>query len=227
VYLCDKSNYDNVAMMYTNSAICQMSLWLQLLLLIGTFIVTVNPLVVPPTTTKSYRWMYLASVDIRRQRKLSFTLWNPNQKKHHLTHKFGDSMEMSKLEEPQLKSLCSTRRNWIKMGAKLVTIQQLTMGVSEPALAKSDCYTDCYKNCKLIAPKDDIYCKESCTEYCNQEDRQDGLSGSISSDKGEVGILGGSFGTGTVVKGQDKPPSLGRIPGLDFTSESGKKMIGY
>ena len=48
------------------------------------------------------------------------------------------------------------------------------------------------------------------------------MSGSTSSAGGEVGILG----TSTVVKGEDKPPSV-KIPGLDFTSDKGKKMIGY
>jgi hypothetical protein len=41
-----------------------------------------------------------------------------------------------------------------------------------------------------------------------------------------VGLLGGTFGTGTVVKGEDKPPSI-KLPGLDFASESGKKLLGY
>jgi hypothetical protein len=54
----------------------------------------------------------------------------------------------------------------------------------------------------------------------------DGLSGSISASSGEVGILGGTFGQGTVVKGQDKPPSV-TLPGLDFTGESGRKLLGY
>eukprot|EP00956_Cyclotella_meneghiniana_P041501 scaffold229275_cov75-Cyclotella_meneghiniana.AAC.1 len=83
---------------------------------------------------------------------------------------------------------------------------------AEPTFASTDCFSDCLKNCKLIAPKD----------YCAQEDRTDGLSGSTSSAGGEVGILG----TSTVVKGEDKPPSV-KIPGLDFTSDKGKKLIGY
>ena len=39
--------------------------------------------------------------------------------------------------------------------------------------------------------------------YCIKN-RADGLSGSVSSASGEVGILGGTFGQGTVVKGEDK-----------------------
>jgi hypothetical protein len=52
--------------------------------------------------------------------------------------------------------------------------------------------------------QDPDYCTESCTAYCAQEDRTDGLSGSVSAQNGEVGILGGSFGKGTVPKGEDK-----------------------
>jgi hypothetical protein len=29
-----------------------------------------------------------------------------------------------------------------------------------------------------------------------------------------------------VVKGEDKPPGI-KIPGLDFTSDKGRKLIGY
>ena len=96
----------------------------------------------------------------------------------------------------------------------------------EPALAEADCFTDCFKNCRMIAPKDLSYCQVTCKEYCDQTDRNDGLSGSVSSSGGEVGILDGTFGTGTVVKGEDKPPSLA-LPGLDFTKGDGKKLIGY
>jgi hypothetical protein len=53
-----------------------------------------------------------------------------------------------------------------------------------------------------------------------------GLSGSVSAEGGEVGILGGTFGTGTVVKGEDKPPAVS-LPGLDFTSNKGRQMLGY
>jgi len=134
------------------------------------------------------------------------------------------------------------------------------------AIAPADCQKDCIKNCKLIAPKDTSgYCENNCNEYCAQTDRTDGLSGSVSSTGGEVGILGGSIpGSGTVVKGEDKvravtelnnvtnclllgyfnprikpfsfrsvslrstfqPPSV-KLPGLDFNSASGKKLLGY
>jgi len=74
--------------------------------------------------------------------------------------------------------------------------------------------------------QDDKYCTDTCEEYCAQEGRTDGLSGSVSAQNGEVGILGGSFGQGTVLKGEDRPPSI-KVPGLDFSSDIGKKLIGY
>jgi hypothetical protein len=116
---------------------------------------------------------------------------------------------------------------FVKTSVITLATKVILWDTAQSAYAKPDCYTDCYKNCKVLAPKDDVYCSQSCMEYCSQDDRQDGLSGSVGAEGGEVGILGGSFGTGTVVKGQDVPPSLGKIPGLDFTSESGKKLIGY
>ena len=45
------------------------------------------------------------------------------------------------------------------------------------------------------------------------------------SEGGEVGILGGTFGQGTVVKGEDKPPAI-NLPGLNFNSDEGRKLIG-
>jgi hypothetical protein len=95
-------------------------------------------------------------------------------------------------------------------------------GTISPANAATDCMKDCLKNCKQVAPKDPEYCLENCRGYCDQDDRNDGLSGSVSSDGGEMGILGIS----TVVKGEDKPPSIS-IPGLDFNSEKGRKLLGY
>lgn len=56
----------------------------------------------------------------------------------------------------------------------------------------------------VCSKKDKQYCSDTCTDYCAQPDRTDGLSGSVSAENGEVGILGGSFGQGTVPKGEDK-----------------------
>ncbi|VEU40596.1 unnamed protein product [Pseudo-nitzschia multistriata] len=100
------------------------------------------------------------------------------------------------------------------------------LGSPAPASAEPDCFKDCLKNCLIIAPQDKTYCTDTCTSYCAQTDRTDGLSGSVSAENGEVGILGGSFGQGTVPKGEDKPPSI-KLPGLDFSSGNGKKLIGY
>jgi hypothetical protein len=73
-----------------------------------------------------------------------------------------------------------------------------------PVLAVADCFQDCVKNCRKVAPKDPEYCLTNCKDYCEQDDRTDGLSGSVSSSTGEVGILGGTFGQGTVPTGEDK-----------------------
>jgi len=97
------------------------------------------------------------------------------------------------------------------------------MGIAPfEANAAPDCYKDCLKSCNLVAPKDPEYCKSNCQSYCDQPDRTDGLSGSVSSEGGEVGILGMT----TVPKGEDKPPGI-KIPGLDFSSDKGKKLLGY
>lgn len=101
----------------------------------------------------------------------------------------------------------------------------LGVGMSHPRDASAqqpDCMTDCLKNCKKIAPQDAAYCLDTCKSYCEQDDRTDGLSGSVSSDGGEVGLLGRN----TVTKGDDKPPVVS-LPGLDFSSEKGRKLIGY
>ena len=126
-------------------------------------------------------------------------------------------------------STTSSRRDLLFQYGTAAIVSATTMLVGGPtvAWAKADCFTDCFQNCKKLAPQNLDYCKESCQEYCDQPDRQDGLSGSVSADRGEVGILGGSFGQGTVPKGADKPPTLLQLPGLDFKSESGKKLIGY
>ena len=111
--------------------------------------------------------------------------------------------------------------------AAAAAFASLLFGTTDEAwAAQADCMTDCVKNCKLIVPNDtSSYCQDSCREYCNQPDRRDGLSGSVSADGGEVGILGGTFGQGTVVKGQDKPPQI-KLPGLNFDSGEGKKLLG-
>lgn len=128
------------------------------------------------------------------------------------------ALTASALSPSFLSSSMSSRRQAL---SSIVTVALPTLTV-----AAADCYKDCFKNCKEIAPKNPEYCQATCQEYCEQDDRTDGLSGSVSNTGGEVGILGGTFGTGTVVKGQDKPPSVS-LPGMDFMSDNGKKLIGY
>ena len=88
----------------------------------------------------------------------------------------------------------------------------IPMVLVPPVHAVIDCNQDCVSNCNRVAPGSQDYCKTTCTEYCAQTDRQDGLSGSVDASKGETGIFGGSI-DGTVRRGDDKPPSLmGIIP---------------
>lgn len=105
--------------------------------------------------------------------------------------------------------------------AALLTGIATTLAAPAVALAAADCMTDCIKECKLIAPKNPEYCLDSCKSYCDQPDRTDGLSGSVSSAGGETGPLG----TTTVTKSDDHPPQI-KLPGLDFTSDKGKKLLG-
>ncbi|KAL7472022.1 hypothetical protein ACHAXS_012337 [Conticribra weissflogii] len=149
------------------------------------------------------------------------------------------SMSLSEQNEISNRSSSSCpRRSFLSDVTRISGVAAFTsmmMGTSPlEAGAAVDCFADCLKNCKLIAPKvfvqslcsmgvnDPEYCQSNCKEYCDQPDRTDGLSGSISSTGGETGILG----TSTVVKGEDKPPQV-KLPGLDFTSDKGKKLIGY
>ena len=125
-------------------------------------------------------------------------------------------------------SVTSTRRSFFAaavrdVAAPVVGIAVASASQPQPAAAKeADCFEDCFKNCKLIAPRDQQYCLDTCKDYCDQPDRRDGLSGSVNSEGGEMGILGLT----TVVKGEDKPPEF-KMPGLDFSKGSGKKLIGY
>jgi hypothetical protein len=100
--------------------------------------------------------------------------------------------------------------------AALLTTGQVMIGAAVatplPAFAEPECFKDCFKNCKLIAPKDPDYCLATCKEYCEQDDRSDGLSGSVSATSGEVGILGGTFGQGTVPKGEDRVSATMCVP---------------
>ena len=58
----------------------------------------------------------------------------------------------------------------------------------QPVSAASDCMKTCVSNCDRVAPGSGSYCKDSCVEYCAQEDRKDGLSGSVSTEGAEFGF---------------------------------------
>jgi hypothetical protein len=86
---------------------------------------------------------------------------------------------------------------------------------ARPAYAAKDCYLDCITNCNRVAPGSGEYCKSSCNSYCLQDDRRDGLSGSVSSEGSELGWASAydlsSRVTGqqrAVPYGEDRPPSL-------------------
>ena len=124
------------------------------------------------------------------------------------------------VEDADGDAFLSSRRSFF--ATAVMTASSALLFSQEASAKEVDCFQDCFKNCKLIAPKDQQYCLDTCKEYCDQTDRRDGLSGSVSSEGGETGILG----LNTVVKGEDKPPEI-KIPGLDFSSGKGKKLIGY
>lgn len=133
-----------------------------------------------------------------------------------------DGLTVTSLPPTCSRTMATTNRRSV--------VASLWCGMSSFPLAASaapaDCMTDCVKNCKIVVPQDTSnYCQDSCRDYCDQPDRRDGLSGSVSAEGGEVGILGGTFGQGTVVKGQDKPPQF-KLPGLNFDSGEGKKLLG-
>ena len=97
---------------------------------------------------------------------------------------------------------------------------------SQTALAaglKKDCIKDCVSNCNRVAPGSGSYCDGNCRDYCAQDDRRDGLSGSVDNSGGEIGWLsaydyvgrarstlvgGGDKYTKAVPYGEDRPPAL-------------------
>jgi len=88
--------------------------------------------------------------------------------------------------------------------SKFLIVGSILGGIQiSSATAAIDCNRDCYKNCVIVAPGSDDYCKASCTDYCQQDDRHDGLSGSVDSSSGETGLFGGSIDRNTI---SDRPP---------------------
>jgi hypothetical protein len=56
------------------------------------------------------------------------------------------------------------------------------------ANAALDCLQNCRQNCGRLAGGSKEYCEDSCSEYCAQDDRKDGLSGSVGSEGAEFGF---------------------------------------
>jgi hypothetical protein len=135
----------------------------------------------------------------------------------------GAVMALSPPLQQQRRALFQSGVSFLVASSTTAAAVSVILAQPSVAHAATDCYQDCLKNCRLAAPQDTSgYCTENCRDYCDQPDREDGLSGSVSSEKGETGILGFY----TVPKGADKPPMI-NLPGLDFTSSAGKKLIGY
>lgn len=91
------------------------------------------------------------------------------------------------------------------------------------ASASKDCFTDCSSNCNRNAPGSAAYCKDTCTEYCAQPDRRDGLSGSVSSEAGEVGFASAFDYTNRLTNRLNANVEYGRdrlppVPGLEGTA---------
>lgn len=91
-----------------------------------------------------------------------------------------------------------------------------------PALAAKSCMLDCVDNCNRVAPGSVRYCENSCVDYCDQDDRRDGLTGSVSSAGAEVGWLSAydpqRFLPGAAPRavpyGEDRPPALPDVFGV-------------
>ncbi|EOD25798.1 hypothetical protein EMIHUDRAFT_450387 [Emiliania huxleyi CCMP1516] len=87
------------------------------------------------------------------------------------------------------------------------------------ALAAADCLQTCRKNCGRLAAGSRDYCESSCVDYCAQDDRKDGLSGSVSTEGSEFGFAS-SFKNPLApqkptVYGDDKPPGLPDVFGVN------------
>jgi hypothetical protein len=62
----------------------------------------------------------------------------------------------------------ASRRAWLQQTAAGLT----SLAVAAPAVAANpDCFTDCQRECLVLAPKDTLYCRETCRDYCEQPDR--------------------------------------------------------
>ena len=104
------------------------------------------------------------------------------------------------------------------------SVAATAIAVWSPASARAakDCMLDCSQNCNLVALGSKDYCEATCVDYCAQDDRRDGLSGSVSAEGGEIGWSSAydfkSRATGaisTVPYGEDRPPALPDLFGIN------------
>eukprot|EP00629_Pelagomonadales_sp_RCC1024_P019129 CAMPEP_0119277390 /NCGR_PEP_ID=MMETSP1329-20130426/17039_1 /TAXON_ID=114041 /ORGANISM="Genus nov. species nov., Strain RCC1024" /LENGTH=124 /DNA_ID=CAMNT_0007277855 /DNA_START=214 /DNA_END=584 /DNA_ORIENTATION=- len=109
-----------------------------------------------------------------------------------------------------LAALVVVSADGLSLGTRRRCLGGLAAAIAAPtaALAKPDCITDCRSNCNRIAKGNEAYCATNCEDYCNQDDRKDGLSGSVSSEGGEVGWSTPMRGGETVPYGKDVPPAV-------------------
>ena len=64
-------------------------------------------------------------------------------------------------------AVMSSRRAWFQRMA----FATMTITTAPTSAQAADCFQDCLSNCRLIAPKDPLYCQQNCREYCDQPDR--------------------------------------------------------
>jgi len=110
---------------------------------------------------------------------------------------------------------CMNRRAWLSHAAAVCA----ALPPAAAFAAGADCLTTCRGNCNRLAGGSKAYCEESCLEYCAQDDRKDGLSGSVSTEGSEFGFAS-SFKNPfapqkPTVYGDDKPPGLPDVFGVN------------
>ena len=99
--------------------------------------------------------LWMSSVVMMRRTILLACLWALLESATTTTHAWSCSNNSN------------SRRDWLRQTAAVV----LTTTPASSAWAAPDCFQDCIKNCKLIAPKDPAYCNQNCRDYCEQPDR--------------------------------------------------------
>ena len=136
---------------------------------------------------------------------------SPQKRAHTRRHAIGAlpdvAPRLSKLAAPQ------KRPRFIESQARRHAIIGALLSIPTQALAGADCIKDCTTNCNRVSGgKNDAYCGVQCEDYCGQTDREDGLSGSVSSSKGYLGWSSPLRLGNTVEYGEDRPPTVSIIP---------------